>query len=88
MKSISFGMFLLVSAVAGCTVPETFEGSVTQITDRTVTVRGTFAMDGSTARPTAAMVAQAKAICPTARYVSATAVVGDVNFFDYLFQCN
>ncbi len=73
--------------LSGCTLPEDFKGGITQISDHTVTVRGAYNMDGSIAHPTQAMIQQAKDACPTAKYLSATAVIGSSDFFDYLFQC-
>lgn len=81
------GCAFVAVMIAGCTVPDTFAGSVVAVTDRTVTVRGTYAMNGAPAQPTPAMVAQAQAICPAAQYLSATPTAGNLDMFDYLFMC-
>jgi hypothetical protein len=79
--------FPAVLLLLGCVVSPETEGSVYEITDRTVTIRGAFSMDGTIARPTQAMIAQAKEICPTAKYVSANPSPSDNYTFLYLFQC-
>lgn len=73
--------------VSACTVAESQQGSVYEITDKTVTIRGAFSLNGQTAKPSAAMVAQAKAICPGATYVSANPSPTDTYTFLYLFRC-
>lgn len=80
---------LAAIALGGCVVPETQEGSVYQFNGETVTIRGVYTMDlGATpAHPTAAMVAQAKAVCPGATYLSATPSPTDYDTFLYLFRC-
>jgi len=71
------------------TIPDTKAGSVYEITDHTVTIRGAYSMDGSgrPATPTSAMVAQARDICPDAQYLSATPSPTDEWTFLYLFRC-
>jgi hypothetical protein len=80
---------LSVSAlvVSACTVADDFEGSVYQFNGETVTIRGAYSMDGSTARPTSAMIRQAKDVCPGAEYLSATPSPTDEYTFLYLFKC-
>lgn len=74
--------------ITGCVVSDDTEGSITQISDRTVTIRGAYSMDGTPARPTSAMIRQAQAICPGAKYISANPSPTDYDTFLYLFQCN
>lgn len=71
-------------ALAACVSPDK-QGGVYAVTDHTVTIRGAFSLDGSTAKPTPAMVAQAQAICPGAQYLSASP--HDDWTFLYLFRC-
>lgn len=78
---------LLCLPLAACVVSEDTPGYVTEVGSRSVTIQGTFSTDGSIARPTSAMVAQAKEICPGARYMSAKPTVGNLDTFDYLFLC-
>jgi hypothetical protein len=76
-------------SLSGCVVPETQEGSVYQFNGETVTIRGVYDMtlSGKPAAPTAAMVAQAKAVCPGATYLSANPSPSDDYTFLYLFRC-
>ena len=63
---------ILALALAACTVPETHLGTVHEITEQTVTIRGSYSLYSGPAVPTAAMRGQAEAICPNAEYISAT----------------
>lgn len=85
MKTIP--LFVSAIALAGCvtTTPAT-RGSIYAVTDKTVTVRGAFSQ-GQIAKPTEAMVAQAREICPGARYLSANPSPTDYDTFHYLFLC-
>jgi len=79
---------LTLLALAACyIVPEDFPGSVYEITDQTVTVRGMASLDGKPARPTLAMRNQAEEICPGAEYLSANPYPYDELTFLYLFKC-
>lgn len=78
---------LALPLLAACVVPEDTPGHVKEVGSRTVTIQGAFSSDGSGARPTAAMIAQAREICPGAKYLSATATPGNYDTFDYLFLC-
>jgi hypothetical protein len=78
---------ILGLGATACTVPETMEGSVYQFNGETVTIRGAFSDLQGPARPTAAMVDQARDVCPGATYLSANPTPGDVNTFLYLFRC-
>lgn len=73
--------------LSACQVSETQQGSVQQFNGETVTIRGAYSMDGSTARPTSAMIEQARAICPGAEYLSANPSPSDTYTFLYLFRC-
>lgn len=75
----------LIAASCG-EVPQTTRGSVYEVTDETVTIRGQF-QSGQTARPTEAMTAQAEDVCPGAKYLSANPSPTDVYTFLYLFRC-
>lgn len=77
------------AALAACVPAQTTQGSVYAITDQTVTIRGAFDMSLSPgpAKPTEAMVAQAREICPGAQYVSANPTPTDTYTFLYLFRC-
>jgi hypothetical protein len=78
---------LALPLLTACVVSEDTTGHVKEVGARTVTIQGAFSADGSAARPTAAMVAQAQEICPGAKYLSATATPGNLDTFDYLFLC-
>jgi hypothetical protein len=88
MKKFAVGI-AVAGLLAGCVVPETQEGSVYQLTNETVTIRGAFSADGSPAAPTAAMQAQAEAQCAGAQYLSATpSHIHEYDYtFLYLFRC-
>ena len=79
-------VLLAVVTVAGCEVPEDTPGAVTQYNGSSVTIRGVFS-DNKIARPTKAMVDQAKGVCPGAKYLSATPTPDSLYTFDYLFSC-
>lgn len=91
IQSDSFARFCAAFAVtallSGCVVPEDVRGTVTQYNGDSVTIRGAFSMDGSPARPTAGMAAQAREVCPGAKYISADPASGDDYSFLYLFKC-
>lgn len=77
-----------LTVIAACgPIPETTRGSVYQFNGETVTIRGDFSADGTPAKPTEAMIAQAKDVCPGATYLSATPTPDDVWTFLYLFKC-
>ncbi|MEQ3625975.1 MAG: hypothetical protein ABNH26_08710 [Celeribacter sp.] len=79
-----------IATLAGCTVPEDTPGSVYEVTQHTVTIRGAYDMSlGGKAHPTAAMIQQAKDICPGATYLSATpSNLHEYDYtFRYLFRC-
>ena len=82
-------IFTLSLGLTACTVPDTTKGTVHQFNGNTVTIRGTFATDGSPARPTPAMIEQAQKVCKDAQYLSATP--SNINEYDmnflYLFKC-
>ena len=63
---------ILALALAGCTLSESHLGAVHEITEQTVTIRGSYSLYSGPAVPTTAMRAQAEAICPDAEYLSAT----------------
>lgn len=78
---------LAAIALAGCvTTDPATRGSVYEITEKTVTIRGAYTY-GKTAKPTTAMVAQAQEICPNAQYLSANPSPTDYDTFLYLFRC-
>ena len=58
--------------LASCTIPETHQGTVHEITNHTVTIRGSYSLYSGLAVPTRAMRVQAEEICPGAEYISAT----------------
>lgn len=80
-------------AISACTPTQDTPGQVFEVTDNMVTIRGAYDMSpanlGTPAAPTAAMVAQAQAVCPNARYM--TAVPSNLHQYDdtflYRFQC-
>ncbi len=72
--------------LSACVVPEDTEGSVYQFNGDTVTIRGGFTA-GKVAEPTAAMRAQADAVCKGATYLSANPSPTDYDTFLYLFRC-
>ncbi len=63
---------ILVFTLTACAVSESQLGSIHEITDNTVTIRGSYSLYNGPAIPTTAMQAQAKSICPNAEYLSAT----------------
>ena len=74
-------------ALAGCmSVPDDQEGAVYAFNGDTVTIRGGWPAEGY-ARPNTAMVAQAKDVCPSASYLSASPSPTDDYTFLYLFRC-
>ncbi|ARC87143.1 hypothetical protein [Rhodovulum sp. MB263] len=75
----------MLTVLVGCVVSPDKEGGVYEITDHTVTIRGAYSLDGTAAKPTPAMVEQAKGICPKATYLSATPF--DEWTMLYLFRC-
>lgn len=80
-------LILSAACLAACVTTEpSTKGSVYEITEKTVTIRGTFTY-GQTAKPTQAMITQAKEICPSAQYVSANPTPSDYDTFLYLFRC-
>ncbi len=79
---------LALPFLAACVVPEDTRGHVVEVGSRAVTIEGAFSSDGSGARPTAAMIAQAREICPGAKYVSASPNTGNYDTFNYLFLCD
>jgi hypothetical protein len=86
-KVLPAAAVLGLASLAACTVPETMRGSVYQFNGDSVTIRGAFSQDGTPARPTAAMVEQAREVCPNATYLSANPTPDDVYTFLYLFRC-
>jgi hypothetical protein len=79
---------IAATVLSGCaTVAEDQRGSVYEITDKTVTIRGAFSLNGQTAKPTPAMAFQAREICPGATYLSANPSPTDNYTFLYLFRC-
>ena len=80
--------FLMLSA---CAVSPDMQGSVYELTETTVTIRGAYDMNlgSGPASPTPAMVAQAEEQCPGAKYLSATP--SNLHQYDYtflyLFRC-
>lgn len=85
-----FALFAVV-ALAGCVQASTDTGAVTAFNGSTVTIRsgGDFSLAnaGKGFKPTPAVVAQAKAVCPGAEFVSGTGVEGGAWLVDYLFIC-
>lgn len=71
-------------ALSAC-ISDNQAGGVFAVTDHTVTIRGAYSLNLSTAKPTPTMVAQARAICPGAQYLSASP--HDEWTFLYLFRC-
>lgn len=82
---------LAVAALAGCVQNQIDTGAVTAFNGQTVTIRsgGDFSLAnaGKGFKPTPAVVAQAKAVCPGAEFVSGTGVDGPAWLVDYLFIC-
>lgn len=76
-----------LSFSTACSIPNDMEGSVYEITDETVTIRGAFQPGTTEARPTPAMIAQARDVCPGAEYLSANPSPTDEWTFLYLFRC-
>lgn len=79
----------IAALVAGCALSQDTEGQIVELTDRTVKIRGAYDMSvpGKPATPTAAMISQARAVCPGAKYLTALPDTGNNYTFDYLFQC-
>lgn len=78
---------VLALAVAGCVTTEpATRGSVYAFNGDTVTIRGAYTY-GQTAKPTEAMIAQAREVCPGAQYLSANPSPTDYDTFLYLFRC-
>lgn len=78
---------IAATLLSACTVADDQRGAVYEITDKTVTIRGAFSANGQPAKPTPAMVAQAKEVCPGATYLSANPSPTDQYTFLYLFRC-
>jgi len=87
MNKVLPTLALVAAALAACAIPETTRGTVYQFNGDSVTIRGAFAWDGSPARPTVAMIAQARDVCPNATYLSANPTPGDQYTALYLFRC-
>lgn len=88
-----FGVVLVASALlAACTPTEDTAGQVVDITDHMVVINGAFDMNianAGPAKPTAAMIAQAQAICPGAQYLTAEpSNRSEYDWtFNYKFRC-
>lgn len=86
MKATVFAT-LAAAALAACTPTQDTRGELYEVTDNMVTIRGAFDMSlgnaGTPAAPTAAMVAQAREVCPDAQYM--TAVPSNLHEYDYTF---
>jgi len=89
-------MIPILLVTTACAVPDNFPGSVYEITELTVTIRGAYDMSPEAllfttppkpASPNRAMRAQAEEICPGAEYVSANPYPYDYYTFLYLFRC-
>jgi hypothetical protein len=86
---------LIVFSAACSPVTDETPGSVYRVTDSSVTIIGPYAkksMDHlytphDVAQPTAAMTAQAREVCPNARFVSASPSTVDFDNLLYLFRC-
>jgi hypothetical protein len=77
--------FLLLSA---CAISDSNPGTIYEITDHTVTIRGGYSLYSSGPLiPTTAMQEQAKTICPNAVYLNALPYPHDNYTFLYLFKC-
>ena len=82
---------VLCVSLASCAIPTSMKGSVHELTEHTVTIRGAFDMSpgAGAARPSLAMIAQAQDLCPGAEYLSATP--SNIHKYDYtflyLFRC-
>lgn len=77
---------LSVAIIAACTPTQDTRGELYEVTDNMVTIRGAFDMslaNAGPAAPTAAMIAQAQAVCPGAQYM--TAVPSNLHDYDYTF---
>lgn len=79
----------VLTLAAGCAISQDTQGQIVELTDRTVKIRGAYDMSvpGKPAAPTTAMIAQARAVCPNAKYLTALPDTGNNYTFDYLFQC-
>ena len=91
MKHLTLAV--VIALIAGCTPPPETRGDIVALTDRTVTIRGPYDMSlgaFATAKrpePTPGIIAQAREVCPNAKYLSANGDTGTTDTFDYLFQC-
>lgn len=91
MKSLIPLLAFALSITACVTVPDDERGQVFDYTGHTVTIRGAQTIDGTArpAAPTSAMVAQAKEVCPGAKFQSAKP--SNTHPYDfawlYLFTC-
>lgn len=83
---------LALPLLAACVQAPTDQGAVTAYNGNTVTIRsgGDFSLAnaGKGFKPTPAVVAQAKGVCPGAEFVSGTGVEGPAWLVDYLFICH
>lgn len=83
---------IAVLALAACTPTQDTQGQITEITDHMVIINGPVDMNianAGPATPTAAMIQQAREICPGAQYLTAEPSERhqyDWNF-DYKFRC-
>ena len=60
----------LAIALSACMAPEDYPSHVSEVTDRTVTIRAWAGLTPKPALPNLAMQAQADEICPGAEYLS------------------
>lgn len=86
MKKLLIALPVLAALSACETATEDDPGSVIDFNGDTVTMRGFVPEGARYARPTVAMEAKAKEICPRAEYLSARPY-GDGWTFAYLFKC-
>ncbi len=84
---------LAILLVSACAVPEDRQGTIYEISEYTVTIRGSAGMLTGPARPTQAMQEQAREICPGAEYLSANPLSTDygagitIVSWLYMFRC-
>ena len=86
----------LTGLLAACTnLSDETKGRVYRVTGDTVTIIGPFSMNSMdafytpyvNAKPTPAMVAQAREVCPGATFDSASPSTVDFDYLLYLFRC-
>ena len=80
-----------VLALSACVPAPDAPGAVTAYNGQTVTIRsgGDFSLAnaGQGFKPTPAVIAQAREVCPGATFASGIGIEGDAWLVDYLFLC-